>query len=72
MSEAKIVWHKYPDEVPQRFDKFLVTIQSPTGSIFVDTLFYSDLVKGWMDLGIFDQVLAWAEMPAPYQGKESS
>lgn len=67
MSEAKIVWHKYPDEVPSRFNKFLVTIQSPTGAIFVDTLFYSDFVKSWMDLNILDQVLAWAELPEPYK-----
>ena len=66
MSEAKIVWHKYPDDVPSRFDKFLVTIQSPTGAIFVDTLFYSDFAKSWMDLNILDLVLAWDELPEPY------
>lgn len=62
-----VTWHKYPDEVPQRFDKFLVTIQSPTGAIFVDVLFYSDFAKSWMDLNILDQVLAWAELPEPYK-----
>lgn len=66
MSEAKIVWHKYPDEVPQRFNEYLVSIQSPTGEIFVDVLFYSDFAKSWLDLGIFDIVLAWAELPEPY------
>lgn len=71
MSEAKIVWHKYPDEVPSRFNKFLVTIQSPTGAIFVDTLFYSDFAKSWMDLGVMDQVLAWAELPEPYKTQET-
>lgn len=67
MSETKIVWHKYPDEVPSRYDKYLVSIQSPTGSIFVETLFFSNFVKSWLDLGILDQVLAWAELPEPYQ-----
>lgn len=66
MSETKIVWHKYPDKVPTRYDKYLASIQSPTGSIFTDTLFYSDFTKSWMDLGILDQVLAWAELPEPY------
>lgn len=66
MSEAKIVWHKYPDEVPQRFNEYLVSIQSPTGEIFVDVLFYSDFAKSWLDLGILDLVLAWAELPEPY------
>lgn len=67
MRKTEAVWHKYPDEVPQRFNKFLVTIQSPTGAIFVDTLFYSDFVKSWLDLNILDQVLAWAELPDPYK-----
>lgn len=66
MSEAKIVWHKYPVEVPQRFDQFLVTIQSPTGAIFTDVLLYSDLAESWLDLNILDQVLSWAELPEPY------
>ena len=39
MSGAAIVWHKYPDEVPPRLLKYLVSIQSPTGALFVDVLF---------------------------------
>lgn len=66
MSETKIVWHKYPDDVPSRYDKYLVSIQSPTGAIFVDVLFYSDFAKSWMDLCTLDLVLAWAELPEPY------
>lgn len=69
MSEAKIVWHKHPDEVPSRFDKYLVSIQSPTVAVFVDTLFYSNFIKSWLDLNILDQVLAWAEMPEPYKSE---
>ena len=67
MSETKIVWHKYPDEVPSRYDKYLVSIQSPTEAIFVDVLFYSDFAKSWMDLCILDLVLAWAELPESYK-----
>ena len=67
MSETKIVWHKYPDEVPQRYNKYLVSIQAPNGTVDVDTLFYSDFLNEWMGLGIFSQVLAWAELPEPYK-----
>lgn len=78
MSEAKIVWHPYPDEKPESFLRnYLVTIEvlydkSTRTKVDIDT--WSDSKEGgeWeiLNNGIDFIVTAWAELPEPYNPEE--
>ena len=59
MSENKVIWHPYPEEIPGLDDIYLVTISN--GSPSVTTALFS-----WHDGGFkeFNEyVTAWAESP---------
>ena len=73
MSETKTVWHKCPDEKPPREDElYLVTIRnSLDDEIYVHTVGWT--YGRWVhelfrcELGEKCEVLAWAELPEPYE-----
>ena len=65
MSEAKTVWHPYPDETPQSGDNYLITVEDDRGFRYVGTAVYMN-VTGWL-IDKRYKVIAWAERPEPYE-----
>ena len=72
----KIKWHPYPEERPTEADFYLLTIKGPGDSEpWIDDEYSYDSE----DNGIFyeygweryDDVIAWAQYPAPYKGDGS-
>lgn len=72
----KIKWHPYPEEKPTEADFYLLTIKGPRDSEpWIDDEYSYDPE----DNGIFyeygweryDDVIAWAQYPAPYKGDGS-
>ena len=62
-SQLKIVWHKYPDEVPEDISNKWVTIKDGT----TDISWYNEKT-GWARF--FDEeIIAWADItyPEPYK-----
>lgn len=65
MSESKILWHKYPDEKPQRNDDYLVTIKT-SRKLYISKDCY-DINEGEFEFEFMTEIIiAWAEMPEPY------
>ena len=63
MSETKTIWHPYPKEKPKEEDEYLVTVSNHPKN-FVHYLFYSGspcYSNQWK------YVIAWAELPEPYE-----
>lgn len=70
MSETKTVWHKFPEEKPPELIELLVTHKTEKGELRIDKACF-DPDEGWD--GIIDMVgdvLAWAELPAPFEPAE--
>lgn len=75
MSETKIVWHKYSSERPPKTGHFLITSYKyvdgrnlPAGDVQIRTDLFDREVECFMSEvydGLF--VIAWAELPEPYQ-----
>lgn len=68
MSETKIVWHKFPDEMPPRNDAiYLVTLIRTNNQIM--ELQTEVRIRTWRDkswiVSTDTEVVAWAEIPKP-------
>ena len=64
---TKIDWHPYPEEKPTEKDAykdFLLTIDDGLGSFVTKDQWLS--VDCW-DTYLDDKVIAWAELPEPYE-----
>lgn len=59
-----IKWHKYPEDKPKESNHYLVTIKNEQRKI-VEILFTS---SGLFHVPPSYEVIAWAEMPEPYEG----
>ena len=64
MKKTEIEWHKYPQEKPEEYDEYLVTVQDGQDLFTVPTY--------WIPEGnIFEdfsrKIIAWAELPEPYK-----
>ena len=66
MSETKTVWHPYPQEDLPMIGRYFLTIKGHYGN-FVD-IFRISPEKEWMR----KFVVAWAELPEPYNPKENN
>lgn len=68
MSENKIIWHKYPQEKPQKDGLYIVSVK------IGDRILTSALK--WLKRRKFifydKHVTAWAEKPEPYNPKENN
>ena len=65
MSENKVIWHPYPQEKPpKQMESYLTTM--PKGIVGINT--FIDSVFGLYD----NEVIAWAELPEPYNPKENN
>lgn len=72
MSETKTVWHKWPEEKPPTEGRFLVTEKIGQDKPFVSVLrFEADpRFSSWGILFEKTEILAWAELPEPYEPEE--
>lgn len=65
--ETKVKWHKYPEEKPQKESKYLVTMKLVTkGTKYI---IINDYVIGKRKyfFNCDSSVIAWAELPEPYE-----
>ena len=69
MSENEVKWHPYPEEKPLQSGDFLVTVKKAECEI-VMVRFYND----WGEKFNFNdkQILAWTELPEPYQPEDEN
>lgn len=72
---TQVDWHPYPDEKPSKEDSYLVTRKSilpkDEGRIFVGTLPWDEEDEQWRHC-YNAPVLAWAELPEPYELPEEN
>ena len=64
-----ITWHKYPDEKPTEFKKYLITRWTKWRGIFVDADEWIpdyDYFSNAEEMPDAMKVLAWAELPKPF------
>ena len=64
----QINWHKYPDEYPPKYDRYLITIPSDAEDegVYV-TIAYWDAVNEYFHTPSIYDPIAWAELPEPYK-----
>ena len=60
MSDSKAGWHPYPKEKPTRWGEYLITIKTQGGNIVDVGLFFGNTFQD-------QNVIAWADMPEPYE-----
>lgn len=72
MSENKVKWYQYPEKKPPKKDVYLVTVVDKIPFVVEAEYLYEK--KKFFDIymgDVFnDCVVAWAEMPEPYEEKE--
>ena len=64
MKKTEIEWHPYPQEKPEEYDEYLVTVQVGQ-DLFTFTTYW--LPQGNTFIDFYRDIVAWAEMPAPYK-----
>lgn len=71
MSETKTVWHKWPDEKPKRDNAYLCTLLINGKYLGLQIWPYSeDNMPPWHLIeSDVRKIIAWAELPRPYQPK---
>ena len=62
MSENKVKWHPYPQERPIEDNDYLITVKY---SRRAKKVMKWDSFNGYFN--IYGDVIAWAEMPEPYE-----
>lgn len=65
MSETKVVWHKYPNEKPEKYREYIITVN-------IRQHLYTTTADWMPDLNKFfsyrnEVIVAWAELPKPYK-----
>ena len=68
MSKTKTVWHPYPDEKPRRANEYLITLKK-IRRFYVTTDYY-DIKEGDFENEFCSNIVAWAEMPRPFEPEE--
>ena len=66
MSENKVKWHPYPQEIPVEDNDYLITVKYSRRAKKVTTW---DSVNGYFY--IEGNVTAWAELPEPYKEQKN-
>ena len=70
-----IEFHKYPEDKPKKKDFYLVAIkeyESPIIRADIAIFYDNDKVFEFDDNTLFGKVIAWAELPEPYNPKENN
>lgn len=68
MSENSTKWHKYPNKKPERADEYLVTVSCGYFNITSSSVWKNGHFTDYEDEpGKIGSIIAWAEMPDPYE-----
>lgn len=69
MSETKTVWHKWPETQPRTRGRYIVTEKIKGSKAFVSTMFFNPATphNSWGFMMEGTKILAWAELPEPYE-----
>ncbi len=59
-----IEWHQYPQEKPEEYDEYLVTVKVEQ-DLFTFTTYW--LPEGNTFIDFSRDIVAWAELPEPYK-----
>ena len=59
-----IEWHPYPQEKPEEYDEYLVTVKDEQ-DLFTFTTYW--LPEGNTFIDFSRDIVAWAELPEPYK-----
>lgn len=59
-----IEWHPYPQEKPEEYDEYLVTVKDEQ-DLFTFTTYWIPEGNTFMDFS--RDIVAWAELPEPYR-----
>ena len=59
-----ITWHPYPNEIPERYNHYLVTVEKKGLKYVAKVMFSFDEI--WLVDKRY-KVIAWAELPEPYE-----
>ena len=75
MSEAKIVWHPYPEEKPKVPGCYLITMKYPSYEDDKDSSDFEVVIGYWYCKRFYisakdKNVLAWADSPEPYRPED--
>lgn len=66
----KVDWKSWPKEKPKIYGEYLVTRMFPSKNIVTQTAGFS--LGRWLTKTDSGEVIAWAEMPEPYQGETNN
>ena len=61
---AVIEWHPYPQEKPEEYDEYLVTVKDEQ-DLFTFTTYWLPEGNTFIDFSRY--IVAWAELPEPYK-----
>ena len=64
MSDNKVKWHPYPQEKPEEYDEYLVTVKDEQ-DLFTFTTYW--IPEGNTFIDFSRDIVAWAELPEPYK-----
>ena len=71
MNKTEIEWHKYPENKPKHVDEYLVTVNCGYFNITSSAIWIDEKFTDYEnELGRINSIVAWSEMPAPYQEEE--
>lgn len=73
MSENKVKWHPYPEEKPKKSDLYLITVKNINIKPFVCQDVFNDYTKVFRfeRYSMIEKIIAWAELPEPYNEDKS-
>lgn len=66
MSENQVIWHPYPKERPIEDDDYLITVKGK----HIKKVMKWNSVNGYFN--IYVNVIAWAELPEPYEEEHNA
>lgn len=68
MKKAEIEWYRYPEEKPKVVDEYLITVNCGFFNITTSAIWENGhFVDNEEEQNKIGSVIAWAEMPEPYQ-----
>ena len=65
MSENKVKWHKYPNEKPEKYREYIITVNIRQHLYTTTSDWMPDLNKFFSYRN--EVIVAWAELPEPYK-----
>ncbi len=69
--KSEIEWHPYPKDKPKEIDEYLISVNCGYFDITSTAVWIDDKFTDYEnELGRINSIVAWSEMPAPYQEEE--